>query len=73
MTDLTRLEIAANLKADAGPNWYPYKFVAVKGGIICTGCETRPKKSGPNKGEIMYTMKNKFDVIVTPDDLAGEA
>ncbi len=69
---MSNLEIIANRKAKAGPNWFPYKFVAVKGGIICTGCETRPKTKGPNKGELLYTMKNKFDVIVTPDDLVGE-
>jgi len=42
----------------------------VEGGLLITGCKTRPKKSGPYKGEPMFlTREDNRRVIVTAEEV----
>ncbi len=56
--------------APSAVNWQPYLYESVNGGILVTGCATRPKKRGPNKGKPMFlTRLHSIRVVVTNDDI----
>lgn len=66
------IDTAAIDKANApsSANWLPYQYEAVNGGILVTGCATRPKKRGPNKGKPMFlTRLHSIRVVVTKGDI----
>jgi len=57
-------------KAGMPDDWKPYCYQSVAGGTLITGCKTRPKKSGKNKGEPLFlTKEDSRDVVVTSDDV----
>lgn len=60
----------AREKTGMEQDWAPYIWERVKGGIVITGCKTRPKKSGPNKGEPMFlTREDNHRVVVTAEEV----
>lgn len=64
--------ITAIAKEKAGniEGWEPYYFELVKGGMIVKGCIARPKKTGPNKGDLLYlTKEQRITVVITTDEL----
>jgi len=50
---LTPLELAAKQKVK-NPEWYPWIFEAVEGGVLCTGAVCPLKIRGPDKGAPNY-------------------
>ncbi len=51
-------------------NWRPYLYQSEVGGIIVTGCKTRPKKSGKDKGGTLFlTKEDKLKVLITSEDI----
>jgi len=64
------IDAAAIEKANMPGDWQPYYYQRENGGIVVTGCKTRLKKSGPNKGMPLYlTKEGECRVIITPDDV----
>ena len=48
----------------------PYRYVKGDGEMEITGCMTRPKKSGPNKGRPKYLRhEGERTVVVTAQDV----
>lgn len=66
------IEKAAIRKANMPDGWRVYEVELVKGGAICRGCMTRVKRSGPDKGGLMFTMRDKSTVIVTAEEQQAE-
>lgn len=66
----TAVDNAAIEKAVMPEGWQPYHYRKGDGVIEITGCMTRPKKSGPNKGKPMYMRtEGECTVVVTADDV----
>lgn len=64
------MDAAAIEKAQCSPGWQPYRYEQAAGGLIITGCLTRPKKSGPNKGEPKFLINEEnTTVVVTREDI----
>ena len=70
---MKRTDAAAQVareKTGMGPDWQPYIWERVTGGVLITGCMTRPKKSGPNKGEPMFlTCQDNHRAVVTAEEI----
>lgn len=67
------MDRAACRKAGDIPGWAPYLYQSTKAGLAVTGCMTRPKKSGPNKGEPVYMTRNhRRRVLITARDVDRE-
>ena len=70
---MDRIEATAQVareKTGMGPEWAPYIMELVEGGLVITGCKTRPKKSGPHKGEPMFlTREDNRRVVVTREEV----
>lgn len=70
---MNRTDAAAQMapeKTGMGPDWQPYIWERVTGGVLITGCMTRPKKSGPNKAEPMFlTRQDNHRAVVTADEI----
>ena len=70
MSHLSDMDAVAIKKVNMPDGWLPYLYEAVVGAVLITGCMTRPKKSGPNKGEPLYlTAENRVTVAVTAEDI----
>ena len=66
----TAIDNAAIEKACMPEGWLPYRYVKGDGEIEITGCMTRPKKSGPNKGRPKYLRhEGERTVVVTAQDV----
>ncbi|WP_417536665.1 hypothetical protein [Methylophaga sp.] len=64
------VDLAAFNAAEMGSNWKPYLYEQVSNGLLITGCYTRPKMSGKNKGKPMFlTKEGRKSVIVTSTDI----
>lgn len=64
------IDNAAIEKASAPEGWLPYHYYKGEGVIHITGCMTRPKKSGRNKGEPRYLQREgRVTVAVTVHDV----
>ncbi len=65
------MELAAIEAAGSPDGWMPYRYsLMAAGGIRVTGCHTRPKTSGPNKGSLLYLTKvNRKVVVIHRDDV----
>ncbi|MES1927429.1 hypothetical protein [Salinisphaera sp. T31B1] len=49
-----------------GSDWQPYIWERVIGGVLITGCKTRPKQSGPNTGTPMFLIRqDNYRALVT--------
>lgn len=66
----TAIDNAAIEKAVMPEGWLPYCYRKGDGVIEITGCMSRPKKSGPNKGKPKYLRhEGERTVVVTTQDV----
>lgn len=73
MDNLNPMDRVAIRKANGGPTWRPYLYESIHGAILITGCATRPKAKGPNKGEPKYLVKeDRRTVAVTREEIDAE-
>lgn len=67
---MKQLNEIAKRKVGNIETWEPYYYESLVGGILVRGCLTIPKKSGKNKGELMYLTKEKdITVVISTDEL----
>jgi hypothetical protein len=67
---MKQLNEIAKIKVGNIETWEPYYYQSMVGGILVRGCLTRQKKSGKNKGKLMYLTKEKdMTVVISSDEL----
>lgn len=68
---MTLMDAAAIDKAGQESSWRPYLYEHVGSVLLITGCATRPKKSGKNKGETLFlTNIGRKTVSLTKQEIA---
>tara|TARA_B100000700_G_scaffold324364_1_gene430332 strand:+ start:5324 stop:5614 length:291 start_codon:yes stop_codon:yes gene_type:complete len=64
MADAARIE-AEKINPNLSDSWMAYDFRHVANGIMAIGSDTRPLKSGPNKGMPTALNTNRLEVFIS--------